>query len=216
MERIRRGEVAADVMQAKTLLQDRKGLSKLLLTISIILGYQSPLQRVASYTFLIQLVISIASIFLFVLIEGAGVQVNLMDNPSLARLFAGAFPMDTASAAARVRFDHLFVPLASLYAISVAMFCVAFLASIPSGLNDPKRHVPALFLSLVMLFGLWSFFFVASSYPAAPQRFIVRGDLWGYIVVFVLVPMFCLILTAALPNSNSRRSSTLGTSDGNS
>ncbi|QWG20438.1 hypothetical protein KMZ68_11675 [Bradyrhizobium sediminis] len=210
VEQIFRGELRGDVVPQRILLQDRKGLAKLLLTISIIFSYQSPIQRVASYTFLIQLMIGGVAVVLFFVAQAASIEVDLVGNPSLARLLADAFPMEGASAIARARFDHLFVPLASLYAISLAMFGVAFLASIPGALKNLRRHTPALFLSLVLVFALWSFFFPASSFPAAPQRLIIRGDLWGYIVIFVFIPIFCLILTGALPNSDSRQRSTLG------
>lgn len=214
IEKIFHGE--RDGVSPKTLLQDRKGVTKLLIAISIIFSYQSPVQRVASYTFLIQLIIGAVAIVLFFLTQGMGVSVDLVENPSLARLLSDAFPMGGASAVSKSRFDHLFVPLASLYAISLAMFAVAFISGLPSAMKDVRKHAPALFLSAVLFFALWSFFFAASSYPAAPQRLIVSGSLWGYIVVFVFTPMFCLILTGALPNPSSRRDSTMGASNGHS
>jgi hypothetical protein len=176
-EQMFRGELRDGVSQKK-LLQDRKGLAKLLLFISIIFSFQSPLQRVASYTFLVQLLIGAVAVSLFCFMQAVGIEVDLVDNPSLVRLFANAFPMEGASAAARTRFDDLFVPLASLFAFSLAMFGAAYLASIPAALKDVRRHAPAMFLAPVLVFSLWLLLFSAGSSPSDLQRLIIGGHVW--------------------------------------
>jgi hypothetical protein len=218
VEQMFRGELRGGALpqSQKKLLQDRKGLAKLLLFISIIFSFQSPLQRVASYTFLVQLLIGAVAVPLFCFVQAVGIEVDLVDNPSLVRLFANAFPMEGASAAAKTRFDHLFVPLASLFTFSLAMFGAAYLASIPAALKDVRRHAPAMFLAPVLVFSLWLLLFSAGASPSGLQRLIIGGHVWGYVVVFVFTPILYLILTGALPNSASRQKPVVGASTGES
>jgi hypothetical protein len=148
-------------------------------------------------------------------VQAAGVDVAVIENPSLARLFANALPMGGASALARSRFEHLFAPLASLYATSLAMFGLALLTSIPAALRNMKRFGPVMLLSLVVSFCFWLFLFNAGSALSSLQRLIVGGEALGYVVVFVCIPMLYLILIAALPHSTPQQDSSVGASHGN-
>jgi hypothetical protein len=112
--------------------------------------------------------------------------------------------MGAASEIAKDRYHHLFVPLVSLYAISLGVFAVAFLYSIGATLRNVGKHAPVTLFIALVVFGLWLVLFYAGSSPSGLKRMIIQGDMWGYLVLFVLIPIFCLVLTAALPSSQTR------------
>ena len=217
VEQLLRGELSGSSLasEQQELLRSRGGFSKLLLTLSIMFSRQSPYQRVASYTFLIQAVVGAISISLFCIAQAAGIVIDLVENPMLARHLANVFPMGDASAAARARFDHLFVPLISLHVISLMVFVIALLASVSAALRNIRKYAVVMLLAVVLPFGMWLFLSSASSTPSSLQRLIIGGHVWGYVVAFVFSPILYFVLTAALPTSGSNLKSTSGVRNGN-
>jgi hypothetical protein len=109
--------------------------------------------------------------------------------------------MENASEIANVRFHHLFVPLVSLYAISLGAFSAAFVYSSGVASRNIKKHAPVLLFIALVVFCLGLFLFYAGSSPSGLKRLIIQGNVWGYLGLFVITPIFCLVLTTALPSS---------------
>lgn len=181
-----------------------EGFGKLLGRFSRIFAFESPFQRVACCVFCVQALLGLVAILAFWVLQAAGADTSALDNPSVARLFSNAFPTENASEIAKVRFHHLFVPLVSLYAISLGVFAVAFIYSFGAALSNVGKHVPVILFIALVMFCLGLVFFYAGSSPSGLKRLIIQGDMWGYFGLFVLMPIFCLVLTAALPNSQAR------------
>lgn len=216
VEQMFRGELrdGSVSLEQQDLLPGRRGFSKLLLVLSIIFGRQSPWQRVASYTFLIQTVIGAISVGLFCIVQASGIVIDWVENPTLARRLANVFPMGDASAIAQARFDHLFVPLISLYVISLVAFVMALLGSVPAALRNIKRHAVVMLVAAVLPLGMWLFLSSSSSTPSSLQRLIISGHVWGYVVVFVFSPILYLVLTGALPQAGSDLKAVQGVRNG--
>ena len=96
----------------------------------------SSVQRVAAAAFLTQAAIGLAAIPLFRAAQAAGIDVQLFDASPLAPLFADAFPFRAGASVARVRFDHLFLLLVSLYAITMPLFGLVFLRALGPIVRD--------------------------------------------------------------------------------
>jgi hypothetical protein len=159
-----------------------------------------PYQRVASLTLLAQFAIGVAAIFVFCVSQAAGLDMRFLHDPSLARLFAEAYPIDESAAFAKTRFDNLFLPLASLYVISLATFAVAVLRSFGPILREIRKYARLALGIAILLGGLWLEFFVRiSSGNGSLQRYVIEGNAWGYVVLFVLFPMVSIFLAASLP-----------------
>jgi hypothetical protein len=161
------------------------------------------LQQAASRILIMQLAIGAVTIPLFWLIQKIGFQVNLFNNPSLVRLFAENINFD-GSSVAKARFENLFVPLMLIYVLSLPVLASAFLCSLGATVLNLRKHwpvlvgVPLFIIAPVML--LFQESFVAHNW----QRLIGAGEVWGYLLMFVMFPLCLLFLTASLPNQRSR------------
>jgi hypothetical protein len=119
---------------------DQRGTAgKLLYVLASVLPAEAP-YRAASVAFLAQAAIGGLAIFLFWITQAAGVDVRFVDLDWLRSLFADVFPIQTEATIARARFDNLFLPLVSLYAISLLLFVVAFLRALGPILGNMKEH----------------------------------------------------------------------------
>ena len=183
---------------------EQGGFEKLFGVLSAIFSFESRYQRVACYVFFSQAVIGLVAICLFWTAQAMGVEIDVLNNPSVERLFVDAIPLENASEVAKLRFVHLFVPLASLYAISLAVFGVAFLHSIASASRNIRKHAPVMLFIPVVVFCLWLFLFYAGSSRSGLKRLIIEGNVWGHLAFFVLTPIFYVMLAAVLPNSRAR------------
>ena len=197
------------------LLKDRGGLGKTLGLISVGLSFKSPYQRVASYSFLVQAALGALAICVFLVTEAPGVDLGILKNQEAAKWFADAFTSAGVSAMARYRFDYLFVPLAGLFIGPMAALGVSYLASIPSSWRLGRRYIPAMLLAPTLTLGLWALFTQTNSMGRGFQFQIVRGDLWGYVTIFVLGPAVFAAIAGILPNSRARSDIRSGEIDGN-
>jgi hypothetical protein len=182
-----------------------QGFGKLAGLLSEIFAFESPFQRVASYVFCIQALLGLVAICVFWMVQAAGVDTSALGNPSVGRLFVNAIPIEGGADIAKARFHHLFVPLVSLYAISLGTFGVAFLYSFGTASKNIRKHGPLMLFIAVVVFCLWLFLFYAGSPQSGLKRLIIQGNALGYLGFFVLTPIFYLILTAALPGSRRTR-----------
>jgi hypothetical protein len=158
-------------------------------------------QRLASLAFLLQSAVSLLAIVVFCAAEMAGLDVRFLHAPSLARLFADAFPMAKGAAIAKIRFDNLFLPLVSLYVISLASFAAALLHSLGPILRDIGKQKRLVVANLFFLLGLWLLFFTGGSAGTrSVQKCVIEGSAWGYIVLFVFCPIVGMFLASELPN----------------
>lgn len=163
----------------------------------------SPAQRVAVAAFLAQAGISAAAIIVFRIAQAAGVDLQFFDASSIAGLFANAFRFSAESSAVRAQFDHLFLPLVSLYAITIPLFGLVFLGSLPPILRDFRAKWRALLLPPMMVLGLWLILTYRGSRHGL-QDLIIDGNAWGYFAACVFSPLFFLFISAALPNDSGR------------
>ncbi|MCP1842009.1 hypothetical protein ACVIHI_005072 [Bradyrhizobium sp. USDA 4524] len=108
---------------------------KLLYGLSRIFLSGSPCQRIASGGFLAQSVIGLVAIVLFWLGQAMGFDMRLFAIPPFGSLFADGIPM-SAEAIAGVRFEHLFLPLVALYAVTFSLFLIALLGDLATILRD--------------------------------------------------------------------------------
>jgi hypothetical protein len=172
------------------------GLKKIVIRGSI-------LQRIAGRIFIMQMAIGAVAIPLFWSAQVIGLDVNLLNNPSLARLFAEHLAFDGPSMA-KARFENLFVPLTLIYAVSLPMLAAAFLYSLDAMLRDTRKNWPVLVVVPIFIVAPVLMVFHESFVARNWQRLIVAGEAWGYVVMFVLFPLCLLVLTASLPNRSSR------------
>lgn len=163
----------------------------------------SAFQRVATRAFLIQGLVGLVAIIAFWIAQATGLNVHWFDTSAFTSLFHYTFSDDATSAAARTRFDNLYVPLASLYAGSLLALAVAFLSSLGPILRNFKKHKLFLF---VPLFGIITAAMLLGWGTPTDRlyRLIINGHVWGYFVLFVLFPFSLLMMTASLPNEQSR------------
>ena len=215
VEQFLRGIRPASRLSELKLLNDRGGLGKTLGLISIGFSFKSPYQRVASYSFLVQAVLGALAICVFLLAEAPGVDLDILKNQEAAKWFADAFTSASVSAIARYRFVYLFVPLAGLFIGPMAALGLSYLASIPSSLRKGRRYIPAMLLAPMLTLGLWAFFTHTNSMGRGFQFQIVRGDLWGYVTIFVLGPAVFAVVAGFLPSSRACSDIRSGEIDGN-
>jgi hypothetical protein len=182
----------------------RQNSGNALSALSRVLFAGAAYQRIASRAFFTQTVIGVFAIFLFWIAQASGLDLQLLDNPSLVGLFANTFPIDKGATVAKARFDNLFVPLVTLYVISLSVFVVAFLHSLGPIVRNMREH--GIFLVGIPLFvsALLGILFYAGSSRNGLQKLIVGGHLWGYFAVFVIYPLFLMVLSVSLPNDRSR------------
>ena len=173
------------------------GLSRIFLSGSLC-------QRIASGAFLAQAVIGAVAIVLFWLCQAMGFDPRLFAVPPFGSLFADGIPMST-DASAQVRFEHLFLPLVSLYAVTFSLFVIALLADLPTIMRNWREQWRYLLLPLFG-FGLWVILtHRKSSTYSGLQVALGGGYVWAYVVVFVLAPLFFLVMSASLPSNRSIR-----------
>jgi hypothetical protein len=157
-------------------------------------------QRLASIAFLLQALISLLLIFIFCVAQAAGFDVQVPKLHSLSALFANSYAANSETAFAGARFYNLFIPLVSLYAVTLACFVIAFVHSLASILRDVGKN--GILLAAVVFFsaGLWVVLF-ADGPPVGRgiQRMIAQGDALGYVTLFVFFPLVWTFLAAGLP-----------------
>jgi hypothetical protein len=202
---VRRTPATTDIwlLQSGAPPDQRGAAGKLLYVLGSILPSEVP-YRAASVAFLAQAAIGGLAILLFWIAQAAGVDVRLVDLDWLRSLFAGVFPIQEEAAIARARFDNLFLPLVSLYAISFLLFVVAFLRALGPILGNMKAHWKFLWGVPLLTLGLWLLLFYRGSSPHSLQKLVIEGYAWGYFGFFVIFPIFFFMLSASLPKYRSR------------
>ncbi|MGY4477284.1 hypothetical protein [Bradyrhizobium sp. USDA 3364] len=113
---------------------------KLLYGLSRILLSGSLCQCIASGAFLAQAAIGAVAIVLFWLGQAMGFDMRLLTIPSLANLFADAIPIPADAVVARVRFEHLFLPLVALYAVTFSLLLIALLGDLVTILRNWREQ----------------------------------------------------------------------------
>ncbi len=177
---------------------------KLLYGLSRIFLSGSLCQLIASGAFLAQSAIGLVAIVLFWLGQAMGFDVRLFAIPSLGSLFADGIPM-SAEAIAGVRFEHLFLPLVSLYAVTFSLFLIALLGDLATILRDWREQWKYLTMPL-FCFAFWALLaHRKSSGYSALQVALSGGHLWAYVTIFVFFPLFFLVLSASLPGNRAIR-----------
>jgi hypothetical protein len=160
-----------------------------------------PYQRFASTVFLLQSVVSLVLISGFCVAQLAGFNVRVLNAPSFAALFADAYPIDAGDTLARTRFDNLFLPLVSLYLISLSSLAVALFHSLGPLLRGIRQHAKLLATIVFFLVALWLLLFVGGSTGGRSlQKHIIDGDAFGYIGLFVFLPMIWVFIASGLPD----------------
>jgi hypothetical protein len=99
-----------------------------------------PYQRVASLVLLLQSAVSLSAIFVFCVIQSAGIDVHLFQLQSIAHVFADVYRIDPSDTFAKTRFDNLFLPLVLIYAASLPCLAVSIIRNLPSILGDLRRN----------------------------------------------------------------------------
>jgi len=177
---------------------------KLLYGLSRIFFSGSLCQRIASGAFLAQSVIGLVAIVLFWLGQAMGFDMRLFAIPPFGSLFADGIPV-SAEAAAQMRFEHLFLPLVSLYAVTFSLFLIALLGDLATILRDWREQWKYLTMPL-FCFAFWALLaHRKSSGYSALQVALGGGHLWAYAAVFVFFPLFFLVLSASLPGNRAIR-----------
>jgi hypothetical protein len=163
----------------------------------------SPVQRVAVAAFLTQAGLSAAAIIVFRAAQAAGFDPQFFDASSIAGVFSNAFRFGAEALVARARFDHLFLPLVSLYAVTIPLFGLAFLGSLPPILRDFRAKWRALLLPPMMVIGLWLALTHRGSRNGL-QDLIIAGNALGYFAACVFFPLIFMFVAAVLPNDSER------------
>ncbi|MCP1849268.1 MULTISPECIES: hypothetical protein [unclassified Bradyrhizobium] len=177
---------------------------KLLYGLSRIFLSGSPCQRIASGGFLAQSVIGRVAIVLFWLGQAMGFDMRLFAIPPFGSPFADGIPM-SAEAIAGVRFEHLFLPLVALYAVTFSLFLIALLGDLATILRDWREQWKYLTMPL-FCFAFWALLaHRKSSGYSALQVALGGGHLWAYVAIFVFFPLFFLVLSASLPGNRAIR-----------
>ncbi|MCC8971968.1 hypothetical protein [Bradyrhizobium brasilense] len=177
---------------------------KLLYGLSRIFFSGSLCQRTASGAFLAQAAIGLVAIVLFWLGQMMGFDMRLFMVPPFGSMFADGIPM-SAEAIARVRFEHLFLPLVSLYPVTFSLFLIASLGDLATILRDLREQWKYLTMPL-FCFAFWALLaHRKSSGYSAVQVALGGGHLWAYVAIFVLFPLFFLVLSASLPGNRAIR-----------
>ena len=183
--------------------QDGRG-RKLLYGLSRVLLSGSLCQRIASGAFLAQAVIGAVAIVLFWLGQAMSFDLRLFAVPPYGSLFADGIPMST-DASAQARFEQLFLPLVSFYAITFSLFLIALFGDLPTIMRNWREQWRYLLLPLFG-FGFWVILtHRKSSVYSGLQVALGGGSMWAYVVVFVLFPLFFLVMSASLPSNRSIR-----------
>ncbi|WP_431015187.1 hypothetical protein [Bradyrhizobium pachyrhizi] len=173
---------------------------KLLYGLSRIFFSGSLCQRTASGAFLAQSAIGLMAIVVFWLGQTMGFDMRLFAIPPFGSMFADGIPM-SAEAIARVRFEHLFLPLVSLYAVTFSLFMIALLGDLVTILRDWREQWKYLTMPL-FCFAFWAILaHRKSSGHSGLQVALGGGHLWAYVAVFVFFPLFFLVLSASLPGN---------------
>jgi hypothetical protein len=169
-----------------------------------------PYQRVASLLFLIQSAGSLAAIFVFCVVQSAGVEIHLFQMPSVARVFADVYRIDPGNTYAKTRFDNLFLPLVLFFVVSLPCLAASIIRNLPSILKDIRRSWRLLVPMAFFLFGLWLELFVrVPTRHKDLQLTIIDGGVTGYVILFVILPMAFAIIAAGLPLPRRRDESIL-------
>ena len=202
---VRRTQATTDiwVLQSGEPPSQRGAAGKLLYVLASVLPMEAP-YRAASAAFLAQAAIGGLAIFLFWIAQAAGVDVRFVDLNWLRSLLAGVFPIQEEATIARTRFDNLFLPLVSLYAISFLLFFVAFLRALGPILGNMKAHWKFLLGIPLFTLGLLPLLFYRGSSLHSLQKLVIEGYAWGYFGFFVIFPIFFFMLSASLPKYRSR------------
>lgn len=159
-----------------------------------------PYQRVASLLFLLQSAGSLAAIFVFCVVQSAGVDIHLFQMPSVARLFEDVYRIDPGNTFAKARFDNLFLPLVLVYVVSLPCLAASIIRNLPSILKDMRWSWRLLVPMAFFLFCLWLELFVrVPTRHKDLQQTIINGGFIGYVVLFVIIPMALAIIAAGLP-----------------
>ena len=169
---------------------------------SVLIGLFRPLpkyQRWASVIFLLQAGVSLFAIFGAWVAQKLGLDIRIVHVPSLESVFANTFPIEASAVLARMRFDYVFLPLVSLYIVSLTMFTVALIHSLGSLVRALNKHLTLLLGIAFFLAGLLLLFAGGSS-GGSLRNYIVEGNLWGYIVLFVFFPIVGVFLASELPS----------------
>jgi len=165
-------------------------------------------QRLASLVFLLQAAVSLVTILVFCIVQTAGFDIRTMEMPSFAALFANAYPIGPDDAFAKTRFDNLFLPLVSMYVVSLSCLAAAVARSLRTLLTDVRKHWRLLVSIVFFPFGLWLILFVREQTARTDlQLLIIHGSAYGYVLLFVLMPILFAFLAAGLPEQARCRKS---------
>jgi hypothetical protein len=169
-----------------------------------------PFQRAACLALLLQCTGSLVLIFIFSVIQSAGVGIHLIRIPSVAHFFGDVYRIDPGATFATTRFDGLFVPLVVIYGVSLPCLLASIVRNLPTILKDLRPNGPMLAGAAIFLFGVWLELFVRipSSHRDLQQN-IIDGGVVGYIVLFVICPLALAISAAGLPFPKKSKSITL-------
>jgi hypothetical protein len=160
-----------------------------------------PYQRVASLLFLLQSAGSLAAIFVFSVVQSAGVDIHLLEMPSIASAFVEVYRINPSDTFAKARFDNLFLPLVIIYAVSLPCFAASIVRNLLSILKNLRQNLLFLLSTTFFLFGLWLELFVRvpTTGHRDLQQSIINGGVAGYVVLFVILPMAFAIFAAGMP-----------------
>jgi len=124
-----------------------------------------PYQRVASLLFLLQSAGSLAAIFVFCVVQSAGIDIHLVQMPSVAGVFADVYRIDSANTFAKTRFDNLFLPFGAL---------LCGFAAVLGGIDDPQPAVDLKRLAAELAASgaddIFSVLFVARAFRSCPNQ----------------------------------------------
>jgi hypothetical protein len=179
----------------------RKPRRQLLSQLGHLLITGSLYQRVATRLFITQTVAGTVAVPLFWVAQAGGLDVALINSPAFGELFAPVVPTE---AIARVKFDNLFLPLILFYGLSLPMLVITFLYSFASTLRNLRKYWRVwLFVPMCVLGSVLMVFYEGTARQSW-QNLIFAGNLWGYLIIFVVYPLFLLLVTASLPSQRSR------------
>jgi hypothetical protein len=158
-------------------------------------------QRLASVAFFLQSLVSLLLISLFCAVQAVGFDVQFPMIHSLSTLFANSYAASSETTFAGTRFYNLFLPLVSLYVITLTCFAVAVVRSLAPLLRHIGKNGVLLGAIVFFLVGLCVVLFVDGR-PTGKgiQRMITEGNALGYVALFVFFPMIWMFLTASLPS----------------
>jgi len=163
-----------------------------------------PFQRFAVLAFSAQTAISLLLISAFWIASICGWAPDIHLS-RLEGLLEQSFGISAANAHGKAVFDALFVPLSLLFIIPLMSLVAALVRSAGALIRDPGKYKMVLLGTL----GYLAFFVLAlvpsketSLHLSSLARFIINGNVLGYIVCFCFLPLFGLLLSAELPEKS--------------